>query len=254
MWHRESRVGKPKLPDRSRLSHDRWLVSYADFMTLLFAFFATMYASSSVDARKLATVAHALQVAFEDSAHHEKSTGGGIMPDRGTRIAPAADEAMPNVQATLQRELADELRMGHVELIIDRRGVILSIPEAGAFDTGSDEVSPAAQALIGRIAITLARFRNSVRVEGHTDNRPIHTVRFRSNWDLSAARASRVVEYLIDRGLDSDRLSATGYAEFHPRAANDSDAARASNRRVDLVILNPSTNIAEEPAAEGARP
>ena len=91
-------------------------------------------------------------------------------------------------------------------------------------------------------------------MEGHTDDVPIHTVRFRSNWDLSAARASRVVEYLIDRGgLNPDRLSATGFAEFHPRVPNDSQTNRASNRRIDVVILDPSINP-DTPATAGPNP
>ena len=90
-----------------------------------------------------------------------------------------------------------------------------------------------------------------MRVEGHTDDVPIHNLRFASNWDLSAARASRVVEFLIARGLSPERLSATGLAEFHPRVPNTSPDKRASNRRIDLVILNAATTSAEEPAAAG---
>jgi chemotaxis protein MotB len=102
------------------------------------------------------------------------------------------------------------------------------------------------------VANTLGGFANSVRVEGHTDDVPIHNLRFASNWDLSAARASRVVEFLIARGLNPTRLSATGLAEFHPRVANTSPENRASNRRIDLVILNATTTSAEEPSASGA--
>src|SRR5205085_6529068 len=98
------------------------------------------------------------------------------------------------------------------------------------------ELSPAATGLVGRIAATLATIPNAVRVEGHTDDLPIHTARFRSNWDLSTARATRVTEFLIVRGgLNGGRLSAAGYAEFHPMTNNASPEARARNRRVDLV-------------------
>ena len=93
-----------------------------------------------------------------------------------------------------------------------------------------------------------------MRVEGHTDDVPIHTPRFQSNWDLSAARASRVVELLIARGVEPERLSATGYGEFHPRVANTSSESRASNRRIDLVILNAATTSAEEPQQTGQTP
>ena len=222
-------------------------MSYADFITLLFAFFAVMYAISSVDAKKLTTVAHALQVAFDDSARGRSlASGQGVLPERGSVIS--ADGSGPDIQATVSRELAAEIISHRVEVIVDRRGVTLSVPEAGTFATGRDELSPAAQELVARIADTIGRYSNPVRVEGHTDDLPIHNVRFASNWDLSAARASRVVEFLMARGLEPDRLSATGYAEFHPRSENTSPENRARNRRIDLVILNQATRSAEEPS------
>jgi len=232
---------------RGRVSPDRWLVSYADFITLLFAFFATLYAISSVDARKLATVAHGLQVAFDDSVARQTTASAGVLAEGDRPLAPQVDP-MAAVRAAVMRDLASELASHRLDVIVDRRGVILSIPEAGTFSTGHDELSPVARDLVGRIAATVADFPNAVRVEGHTDDVPISTVRFRSNWDLSAARASRVVEFLIEQGIPPQRLSATGYGEFHPRVPNDSDGARASNRRVDLVILNAGTHAAEEPA------
>jgi chemotaxis protein MotB len=230
-----------------RASRDRWLVSYADFITLLFAFFATMYAMSSVDAKKLAAVAQALQVAFVDSSHQKApARGRGVL--EGVLRSGITERSTAELETLVSRELAAELAAHRLELIVDRRGVTLSVPEAGTFATGRDELSEAAHDLVGRIAATLDRFPNAVRVEGHTDDVPIHNVRFTSNWDLSAARASRVVEFLIARGLEPDRLSATGYAEFHPRVANRSPESRASNRRIDLVILNAATLSAEEPA------
>jgi chemotaxis protein MotB len=234
---------------RSRVSRDRWLVSYADFITLLFAFFATLYAISRVDANKLSTVAHALQVAFDDSKRDQAlASGHGVLPDHRLMVSANDVRTSDDIEATVSRELANELASNRLELIVDKRGVTLSIPEAGAFATGHDELSDTAKLLVDRIAQTLNRFSNAVRVEGHTDDVPIHNIRFASNWDLSAARASRVVEFLIFRGFEPERLSATGYAEFHPRVANSSPEARASNRRIDLVILNAATSSAEEPA------
>jgi chemotaxis protein MotB len=245
-----------RIPGRlaaGHVSRDRWLVSYADFMTLLFAFFATMYAISSVDAKKLSTVAHALHVAFDDSAA-ERTSRHGVLSGGASVMAGEVDRASGDVQAIVARDLAAELASERLELIVDRRGVTVSIPEAGTFAIGRDEISETAQALVARVAGTLQGFPNAVRVEGHTDDVPIHNMRFQSNWDLSAARASRVVEFLIARGLSPERLSATGYAEFHPRVQNASPAARASNRRIDLVILNAATSSAEEPAPVGGTP
>lgn len=250
---------------------DRWLVSYADFMTLLFAFFATMYAISSVDARKLTRVASALQEAFDASASGPVSGQAGAAgraaardqaatsteppPEAGAGAARrGADASSAAMARAMSSELAAELGGDRLQVFVDQRGVTLSIPEAGTFAVGRDEVSADAQALIGRIALTLGRFPNPVRVEGHTDDVPIHNLRFQSNWDLSAARASRVVELLIDKGLAADRLSATGYGEFHPRVPNESAAARAQNRRIDLVVLNAAATSAEEPAHPASTP
>lgn len=240
------------LRKHGRVSPDRWLVSYADFITLLFAFFAMLYAISSVDARKLATVADAMQVAFDDSPRIAERAADRVLPDEARFVPDTGDST--DVQAVVARDLAAELASDRLELIVDRRGVILSIPEAGTFSSGHDALSATARDLVSRIATTVLAFPNPVRVEGHTDDRPISNVRFRSNWDLSAARASRVVELLIQRGVSADRMSATGYAEFHPRDVGDSDVARARNRRVDLVILNAGASAAEEPAGDVAGP
>jgi chemotaxis protein MotB len=250
-------MGRPSMARdaRSRRSaHDRWLVSYADFMTLLFAFFATMYAISSVDSMKLTKVAHALQIAFDNSATKGSIVeGSGVLPERGSRLVPGSDGAAGALEI-VRRELAPELADHRIELSIDRRGLILSIPEAGLFAIGSDELSPPAQILMERVAATLANTGNLVRVEGHTDDLPIHTTRFRSNWDLSTARATRVIESLIVRGgLAPERLSAAGYAEFRPRVLNLTTEGRSKNRRVDLVVLNDTTSLAEEPSARRSR-
>jgi chemotaxis protein MotB len=230
-----------------RVSHDRWLVSYADFITLLFAFFAMMYAVSSVDAKKFQTVSRALQLAFDDSRTGRPEGAAGVLPDGGKQLLAEPGDLAAEVEATVSRDLAAELDVNRLGLIVDRRGVIVSIPEAGTFSTGNDELSPAARDLVHQIAVSVAKFPNAVRVEGHADNLPIRNVRFRSNWDLSAARASRVVEVLIDGGVAPERLSAAGFAEFQPRLPNDSETARAANRRVDVVILNTSTAAPASP-------
>jgi chemotaxis protein MotB len=236
-------------PVRSRAAaQDRWLLSYADFSTLLFAVFATMYAISSVDAQKLTKVAKGVQVAFESSHERSIPAGAGLFPARDSRISPLPGR-FQDIQPIVSRELAPELAAHRIEMSTDRRGVILSIPEAGLFPIGSDEMSLSAQALMLRVASTVARVDNAIRIEGHTDDLPIHTDRFRSNWDLSTSRATRVVALLVESGgIAPGRLSAAGYAEFHPRAGNQSAADRAQNRRVDLVILNDATSLAEEPA------
>ena len=221
---------------REGVSRDRWLISYADFITLLFAFFTTLYAISTVDDNKLSRVAVGLQEALDvpDAARHP-----------GNRI-PAVGESLLtqeqlDAKAVLERDLAEDLQSGRMELLEDGRGLVLSIPEASAFATGSADLSPTATQAIGRLAASLREVRNSVLIEGHTDDVPIHTARFASNWELSTARATAVVQWLIERGgVEASRLSAAGYGEFHPRVPNESAQARARNRRVDVVIAKGS--------------
>jgi len=245
----------PPRPRREppRASRDRWLISYADFITLLFAFFTTMYAVSTVDAAKLATIADGLQQAFasQQPVAGPGRSGRGLLPGDHALVGASGEDA----RAVIARALADEIRDGRLEISQDTRGLVLSMPEAGTFPVGNADLTPAAERELTGLAAALAGLPNAVRVEGHTDDVPIHTSRFTSNWDLATARAVRVVQFLIERGgLPPDRLSAAGYGEFHPRVANDSPAARSRNRRVDIVLLTPATRASEEPASKGPRP
>jgi chemotaxis protein MotB len=226
----------------STASRDRWLLSYADFITLLFAFFATLYAASTVDAHKLSGVAEGLQQAFADLPAGKAT----VLPAHTGVIEAGADV----VRAAIERELGSELADHRLELTEDRRGLVLSIPEAGSFPAGRADMALPAEAFMTRLAAALRGTANAVRVEGHTDDVPIHNERFTSNWELSTARATRVVEFLAGAGVAPERLSAAGYSEFHPRAENSSADGRGRNRRVDIVILNDETRRSEEPAPE----
>lgn len=256
---RHRRVDRP-------VSHDRWLVSYADFVTLLFAFFTTMYAISKVDTRKLTEVVDSMQAAFAkgDLPARPDRVGAGTSPGPSQpRIPPKAlqpgtdtQPAVPvgDLKARMDRRLADQIQDGLVDVEVDPRGLVISIREAGSFATGSADLSLVARGLLTEVSDSLRDVGNFVRVEGHTDDVPIHTARFDSNWDLSTARATAVVAFLVGERLPPGRLSAAGYGEFHPRAPNESDVNRALNRRVDLVILNPITAREEPGQAAGAAP
>ena len=229
----------------SAASRERWLLSYADFITLLFALFATLYAASTVDANKLSGVAESLQQAFAETALKTPS----VLPAHSGIVGPANIAA----RAAIVRELGSDLAEHRLELTEDHRGLVLSIPEAGSFPAGRADMGAPAERYMTRLAAALQDVPNAVRVEGHTDDVPIRTERYTSNWELSTARATRVVEYLIGQGVTPDRLSAAGYSEFHPRMDNDSPEGRARNRRVDVVILNAETRKSEEPSAEAPR-
>jgi chemotaxis protein MotB len=210
-----------------RNGHDRWLLSYADLVTLLLALFTTLYAASSIDAMKLDPLAVSIREAFD------APPSGGVVPP--ITVVPGEPE---DLRIRLARELADAVRLHRLEISRDSRGLVLSLPEDAAFSTASTELSSGARAMIRRIAAAAAAGNNAIRVEGHTDNVPIRTPRFSSNWELSTARASAVVEFLVEsEGLSASRLSAAGYGEFHPRVPNDTAANRARNRRIDVVIL-----------------
>jgi chemotaxis protein MotB len=243
----------------SKPSHERWLVSYADFITLLFAFFVVMFASSQVDKGKVGKLAVAIQLAFKDL---------GIFPVPSSKIGLATAEAPPDTLpsiadlldasstsslAKLQKELAQalagEIKRGEVALKTGRDGLVVSLREVGFFDSGSADVKLKSEPSIARIAKVLEGRPYHVRIEGHTDNVPIHTERFASNWELSTARATEMTKLFITRyEFPPERLSAAGFAEFHPVAPNGSEEGRALNRRVDIVIVAPPINALSKPS------
>lgn len=225
---------------RPSVSRDRWLVSYADFMTLLCAFFTTLYASALVGAPQAQTPpAPAVEVQVQ--------VAPAVVP-------PPVIDPLDALRARLADALADEVAAGRLQLVDDRRGLVVEVPEAVAFAPGQADLSPAARQTMTRIGAAIADLPNAVRVEGHTDDVPIRTARFASNFELSTARATEVVALFVgDAAIAADRLSAAGYGEHRPRADNTTPDGRTRNRRVDIVILNLATEAAEEPALEVER-
>jgi chemotaxis protein MotB len=227
-------------PHALRASGDRWLFGYADIVTLLFACFASLYAA------KLAAPVASVNADAPLSAD---------APAAPAPVAPAAPPApivaAPPEPSPLERALESVLgRDGNlpgVEVATSARGIVVSLPEAGSFPAGRAELSGAARTVMLDMADQLRPLPNQIRVEGHTDDVPIHTAQFGSNWELSTARATTVVQFLIEAGgLDASRLAAAGYAEYRPRLPNDSPDHRARNRRVDIVVLDPAAAV-EEP-------
>ena len=252
---------------RAHANHERWLVSYADFITLLFAFFVVLYSSSQVDQRKVGKLALAIQVAFQEL---------GVFPASTTQIPLDTSEPMPfspvqtienavrhtdlgrissspkgqpdaaseeanisALQGELQQALQHELTVHSVALHRESEGLVISLREFGFFDSGSAAIKPSAMPALDRIASILSVRTCRLRIEGHTDNVPIHNPHMASNWELSTARSTELVRLLIQRyRFSPERLSAAGYAEYHPIASNDTPEGRAQNRRVDLVILS----------------
>lgn len=248
---------------RGRPGRDRWLVSYADFITLLFAFFVVLYAFAKTDQKKQRQVTASIDAAF-------KSMGMPMppLPEQNAIPDPNAvmnddllspDEVkndLERVQRELGGTLASQLKAGTVSIAMGRDGLVISLREAGFFASGSAVPKPDALPTLRKIAASIENMPYGIRVEGHTDNVPIHTAEFDTNWELSAERATRIARILLAlQAVPPDRLSAAGFAEFHPVASNDTAEGRAQNRRVDVVIL-PRTriNFAAMPAPSPAGP
>jgi chemotaxis protein MotB len=237
---------------RSRVGHDRWLVSYADFITLLFAFFVVLYAFARADQKKQVQVAQAINKAL----HTNGGTYSLDRPDDAQNSAqpakPAGEELLTpmqvkydlgRVQHDLSLALAQQIASKTIALEMGRDGLVISLREAGFFDSGSATPKPEAMPTLRTIAARLGVTPYDLRVEGHTDNVPIHTAEFDSNWELSSARATHIARLFLEmKAIPPDRLSAAGFAEFHPVASNDTAEGRAQNRRVDLVVL-PRTKL-----------
>jgi chemotaxis protein MotB len=237
-------------------NHERWLISYADFITLLFAFFVVMYAISSVNEGRYRVLSNALSTAF-GSFQHDPSASPivPIIPGAG-RAAPIPrplrrDESditpeqkqrikhMQDVAERISKVLANQVNQGQVRVTNGARGVAIEINAAVLFAPGQAVLQPSSLDVLKTVAAVIATFDDPIQVEGHTDSQPINTPQFPSNWELSTARAGSVVRFFIDHGVPAARLSAAGYAEFHPVESNDSLEGRSRNRRVTLMVLAP---------------
>ena len=254
------------------LNHERWLVSYADFITLLFAFFVVLYSSSQVDRRKVGKLAMAIQVAFQEL---------GVFPDSTTQVPVDAKEPMPfskvqeienaartaalgrlvvspgdhpsaaqengdleRLRRELQQTMAPEISRHELVLRSTPDGLVISLKEIGFFESGAASVKANSQPAFDRIVAQLAQRPYYIRIEGHTDDVPIHNAQFPSNWELSTARSTELVRLLVVKyGFSPDRLSAAGYAQYHPIADNNELGGRALNRRVDIVVLRQETSL-----------
>lgn len=235
---------------------ERWMVSYADFMTLLFALFVVLFASSYHDKKTIQKVSSAVKNGFQemgtfvgsDSMRTYPSAdltklGGVLSPNDngGARISAVPGNAgidVAELHRKLTKALGKEIERQEVELRMTPEGFVISLHELGFFDSGQAQLLPGSAEKIKRIATVLMQYGLDMRVEGHSDNVPIHNSTFNSNWDLSTARAMAVAMMLIDEaGFDPQRMSIAGYSQYHPVASNDTPEGRRENRRVDLVIV-----------------
>ncbi len=258
------------------VSHDRWLISYADFITLLFALFVVMFAASQTDKTKMAAIQESYLRAVQRGAVlegrsvvarilggtvDEKGIGNAMLRGPGGTkkvlpppIPPIPVELLPPMNALTQK-LAKEIEAGKLKVSLGARGLVISFRQTALFKSGDDQVQMDAIEVFKPIAEVLQSLPNHIVVEGHTDSVPIHNSRFRSNWELSAARSIAVMDMLITKfGIDRTRVAILGYGENQANGDNESEEGRAKNRRVDLVIQNLGIEAADLTAAVPTAP
>lgn len=222
-------------------NHERWMVSYADFITLLFAVFVVLFASSHSGSATPAQISQAVSHALDHGSVTEairvmRTVGTTSQSDKGEHGArqPNLASSLEALNGTLKEEISD----GKIAVQLDPRGLVISLRQAAFFPSGEAHVQASAYPIVDKVGEVLASLPNAVRLEGHTDAIPIKNSRFANNWELSAMRSIVMVELLVRRNhIDRERLSVAGFAETDPLASNDDEAGRARNRRVDIVIL-----------------
>lgn len=252
---------KPPPPEKE--NHERWVISYADLVTLLLGFFIILYSLSEVDVRKFDQMSTSFSKAFNVQVK-QGVEGGSPMFDSASSAVPAdaftgqiSIDAGSVQQAIEQQEQAAGLPED-IQVIATEDKIVLRLADNLLFASGSADVRPDALPLLRIVANTVRNFENDVRVEGHTDNVPVGTTKYPSNWELSSARAIAVLRYLAEQGnLNPKYLYAAGYGEFHPIASNATPEGRALNRRADIVLMYPPAKInsnKQSGATQGLRP
>ncbi len=232
---------KKKEDDHDNL--DRWLITYSDLITLLLAFFIMMYTFSKQDAQKYQEVSEQLRAIFTGGTSILKT--GASTGSKTVITLPQSTSSDKDVEKQLEKEIqsmADALDQEHkISVFTDERGIVIRIMDRAFFDEGHAQLKETAKQALSKIAPIIMGSDSPVRIEGHTDNVPIKTNEFGSNWELSVRRATEVVRHLIEKhDFPPERISASGYAEYRPVAPNDTEQNRALNRRIEIILLKPS--------------
>lgn len=227
---------RKKKHDEEPENAERWLITYADLITLLLAFFILMYTMSKQDAQKYQEVSGQLKAVF---------TGGIGVAGKGSVLGKTPTElSFKGGEGSGVRELerqikgVDEESKGRISVFADDRGIVVRAMEKAFFDEGTAELSSQAKKALDAIVPVIKSMNSHLRVEGHTDNMPIRTAEFKSNWELSVMRATEVVRYFVEQHkFPPDKISAAGYAEYRPIAPNDNATNRGLNRRIEMIIV-----------------
>lgn len=223
-----------------------WLATYGDMMTLLLCFFVLLFASSNIDSQKYRAVAQSLSGALgvlDSGTVITIDTLVNNFPNDSPTETPEEYQEFTGMQEELQKILEESELNGHVKLELNERGLIVRFLDNVLFDSGKADLTQEPQKIIDKVCNVLKESDKRVIIEGHTDNIPINTYKYPSNWELSTTRAVNVVKYMIDKNsIDPIRLSAAGYADQHPIDDNSTVEGRRNNRRVDMVILRSNSD------------
>ena len=253
---------RKRVQHEEHVNHERWLVSYADFITLLFVLFVVMFSMSRADVAKFAKLKASLQRAFSvevlqgdiptslqglDGAHSSTSVVEEALMQHGRAADVPLISTLEELRQVMSQIPMTQQARSSVQMGFARDGLVISLSGNVLFDSGKSDLKPAGLTLLDTLGDRLVRMPNELRIEGHTDNIPIATPLYPSNWELSSARATTVARYLAERGLSPARLIAAGYGEHRPVVPNDTREGRARNRRVDIVILSGSAASARAP-------
>ena len=234
-------MGRKKKPEEHKAGAPDWLATYGDMMTLLLVFFVLLFAMSSVDSEKYKAVVQSLSGSLgvlDSGTTVSLEPLINNYPSDSPTDSPSEAEELLEMQEEIQKILEESKLAGQVKLEINERGLLIRFLENVLFDSGKDSLTPQANEIIDKVSEILKETPRKILVEGHTDNIPISTFKFPSNWELSTTRAVNVVKYMIDHnGIAAVRLSAAGYADQHPISENSTIEGRKNNRRVDMVIL-----------------
>lgn len=237
-------MSRTKAPDELKPeNHERWIVSYADMVTLLFALFVVLYATSDANPVKLRQVRTSINQAF-DAGVLQGSSGSSVITDSGSGIVPSMVDLQASALTSITTTVGDFAQKTNIQNSIqvrsDVNSITISMSDNLLFDSGEATLKPGSQAALTQVAQILKGLPNTVRIEGHTDNVPVNSPDYATNWELSAGRASTVLRFLVDAGVPANRLYLAGYADTKPVADNSTPEGRALNRRADIVIVYPT--------------
>jgi chemotaxis protein MotB len=227
---------------------ERWLLTYADLITLLLAFFIILYSGSKADLERFSELAHSFQQTFGSGPFD--SGAGGMLMGQGAELfdfgsLPPSQRQFMGISEKLEAYAAEEGLGEQIAVNLRAEGVAITLSNALLFPSGGVELADDSKAALAKVAELLRPLPNDVRIEAHTDSLPTNSPVYPTNWELSAARAALVARYLIEaEGMEASRLSVLGFAEQRPLFANDTREHRLLNRRADIVVLYPSDKVA----------